>query len=483
GIFSYEVRSGLMGPADANRDGRITYNEIWAFVETANHRIPNERYRPSFFMRPPKGDGSLALLDMRTFRGAVLQIPGNRSGRYTLEDHAGVRLTDLHSAAGEPVTIWLPQPLSRVYLQDLRRRREYRITPKNTTKPILLAQLRSSPSSYRAKGAAHEAFTEIFAEPFGAKTYQTTMTCEPQRMSATPCPNYYCVYCHCQRCSPVHGKTSVPANKPPLGIHASTNTPDQLHGHEPWRYLFRIIANTRLMSRGFSVVDPKSPSNPPTYDSGTVPALGLRGEVFPFATTSKGPLGDLGLAMSYYRVLGLESSLDGALLPTRLDEWRIGLRYRWKILRSPWSPIATFGADVGKLLFAISRSSSSPNVGLPNVAYTMLRLKLIDVTQPVLRGWFNLALRAEFSYLFVLSAGEIENTDRSGYGDASISAIALRGGIIGRVGGALFGIEGFYHRYGFDFDNRCTENTQACRSAAGALDLFYGITLFAGYQY
>ncbi len=59
GVFSHEVRSGLYGAADADGDGRVSYREIAAFVERANAAIPNERFRPRIYARPPRDSDTL----------------------------------------------------------------------------------------------------------------------------------------------------------------------------------------------------------------------------------------------------------------------------------------------------------------------------------------------------------------------------------------------------------------------------------------
>ncbi len=63
GVFSHEVRSGLYGAADSNGDGQVSYREIAAFINWANAAIPNERFRPEVFSRPPRGQ--TRLLDLR----------------------------------------------------------------------------------------------------------------------------------------------------------------------------------------------------------------------------------------------------------------------------------------------------------------------------------------------------------------------------------------------------------------------------------
>lgn len=173
GIFSHEVRSGLMGPADVNQDGRVSYNEIFAFVQVANKKIANDRFRPRIYMRAPRGKGSQALLDLRSSTAAaLLTVPRTRPGRYMLEDNQGVRLADLNTDAAEPVTLLLPGR-SRYYLHDMGRAKEYRIEPAGKT--VALASLTARPSSYRAKGAAHEAFLKIFSVPFNRKSFDQAL--------------------------------------------------------------------------------------------------------------------------------------------------------------------------------------------------------------------------------------------------------------------------------------------------------------------
>jgi hypothetical protein len=53
GVFSHEVRSALLGAADVDRDGSISYAELGAFLTTASQAVTNPRFRPDFLVRPP----------------------------------------------------------------------------------------------------------------------------------------------------------------------------------------------------------------------------------------------------------------------------------------------------------------------------------------------------------------------------------------------------------------------------------------------
>lgn len=108
GIFSYEVRSGLRGAADADGDGRVTYVELAAFIQVANRRVPNDLYRPKVFARGPGGDGDEVLVDLRSAAARRLTVNSPSSRRLTVRSELGVRVSDVHTEAGAAVTLLLP---------------------------------------------------------------------------------------------------------------------------------------------------------------------------------------------------------------------------------------------------------------------------------------------------------------------------------------------------------------------------------------
>ena len=117
GIFSHEVRSGLLGGADADGDGRITYAELAAFVRVANQAVRNDRYRPEILARAPS-NGDDVLLDLWDALAGRVQIPrrvnweagagrwawyplGGRPSGTAAEPHAG----SPRRAAGRPSAV------------------------------------------------------------------------------------------------------------------------------------------------------------------------------------------------------------------------------------------------------------------------------------------------------------------------------------------------------------------------------------------
>jgi hypothetical protein len=162
GVFSHEVRSGLYGAADADGDGQVSYREIAAFVSQANGAIPNERFRPNVFARPPRQ--SDMLLDLRHGLERRLEIDGAHAAHYWLEDSNGVRLLDVHNAGDQAVHVVRPSPGGLIYVRRADDDFE-RILP-SAPDVVALSDLDDRRVTVATRGAAHEAFTKLFALPF-----------------------------------------------------------------------------------------------------------------------------------------------------------------------------------------------------------------------------------------------------------------------------------------------------------------------------
>jgi hypothetical protein len=168
GVFSHELRSGLMGAADVNGDGKVTYREIAAFVHRANEAIPNRRYRPEVSTIPPGGDLDTALASLPS-GPLVLELDVPTKGRSYVETETGIRLADLHAAPGAPIKLRLPTDLGGLFIEEVEgagpaATTEYRLAPQ--AGHVLLSSLTPESARVRARGAGHEAFLHLFARPF-----------------------------------------------------------------------------------------------------------------------------------------------------------------------------------------------------------------------------------------------------------------------------------------------------------------------------
>ncbi len=170
GVFSHQLRSALLGGADVDQDGKITYLEIEAFLAAANASVTNPRARISVFARPPAQDQNHALLALDDYRGATTLTLPARQGRYELEDARGLRYADFHTAPDQATrVVLLRDPVNeRPYF--LRRNDEEQATlalDEGTSlidgEQLAFAQLDSS-----ARSSVEESFrSELFSTPYG----------------------------------------------------------------------------------------------------------------------------------------------------------------------------------------------------------------------------------------------------------------------------------------------------------------------------
>jgi hypothetical protein len=189
GIFSHEVRSGLLGPADANGDGRITYRELTGFVRTANRPVRNERFRPQIVSRAPlRGDD--VLLDLREASAGSLALdPQAAASHVMIEDRAGVRWADFHPGATGHIRVILPHVSWNgpgFYLRSLVTNTEY-VVPAGAD--VNLTDLAPRPASLLHRGALHDAFTHLFELAFD-QTALDALLLEPEPVDpGTPAAN------------------------------------------------------------------------------------------------------------------------------------------------------------------------------------------------------------------------------------------------------------------------------------------------------
>ncbi|HEY3451436.1 MAG TPA: caspase family protein [Myxococcales bacterium] len=164
GVFSHEVRSGLYGAADADGDGVVGYREIAAFVQRANASIPNERFRPDVWAKPPQGTDELA--DLRHGLRRRVEIDGEHAARYLLEDPRGVRLADFHNAQGQALKLVRPMSMpGPLYLRRLSDEKEYAIGGTEDD-VVALSSLEAAEPRVHGRGAAHDSFQKLFELPF-----------------------------------------------------------------------------------------------------------------------------------------------------------------------------------------------------------------------------------------------------------------------------------------------------------------------------
>jgi hypothetical protein len=262
----------------------------------------------------------------------------------------------------------------------------------------------------------------------------------------------------------------------------------QTTGRPEWQHILELSVGLMMVSRNFDFNDPIYPAKADehsNYRSGIVPAVLLDAAIYPLAYLNRGPLANMGIVGRYYRVLGLKSQPPTGNEPvhTTLHTIEVGLRYRWNILKRNSSPTLYAGVEFGRLGFVIWDDQFN-YVPLPDIVYLYLKLALVGLEVPFYaKNRFRIGLSGSFDYLLIFEAGEIENTDSTGYGRSSTGGVDIGLGLFGSYYGFFLKVGGFYRRIFYDFDNACYHGQLGCRAAGGALDIYMGGSLLAGYSF
>ncbi len=170
GIFSYALRSGLMGAADANGDGDIAYDELAAFIDTATHNIKNPNLRPRIFARAPGGGVRGAFASLAEARGVELVVKSDEAMQLRVRDGSGMRWFDAHLAPGS-AKLHLPRRLAD----------EGGLVERNGDRgwsawtlpvgqaEVQLEKLTAATNSAASRGAT-EALQTLFSTPYGLQS-------------------------------------------------------------------------------------------------------------------------------------------------------------------------------------------------------------------------------------------------------------------------------------------------------------------------
>ncbi len=172
GVFSHQLRSGLLGAADVDGDGAVDYLELEAFLAAANASVTNPKARISVFARPPKQDRRRPLVRLDDYRDATtLELPETMQGRYHVEDARGVRYADLHLSAQQPsrlVLLHAPVDGRDYYLRG----EDVQATIPLAQKDVDASMLAYAEQPTSARSSVEESFRmELFSTPFGPSFY------------------------------------------------------------------------------------------------------------------------------------------------------------------------------------------------------------------------------------------------------------------------------------------------------------------------
>jgi hypothetical protein len=172
GVFSHEVRSGLMGAADVDQDGSVSYAELGGFVAEANRGITREGLRPQVFFSGPRGDKAASLFPIRALRGRRVAL-GDPQARVWARDASGERLLDLHKERGA-FSFTLPDAESELslFVQTATAGPRPQVLEHHFAAGSEPLRLDESPGeSPRLAARGEQLFGSLFASPYGPSAY------------------------------------------------------------------------------------------------------------------------------------------------------------------------------------------------------------------------------------------------------------------------------------------------------------------------
>ncbi len=167
GVFTHELLSGLLGPADVNGDLKVEYTEVQAFMAAANRGIKDPRAIPHVIARPPTSNQNVPLLSLPALAGAhVIKGDVGTLGHFHIELINGQRYLDAHLAVGSKVTVIVP--LTDAFLRTSTH--EVRIP---SSKLVAFNDLQFSKRQVSARGSIDSGYrTSLFSSEYSKNYYK-----------------------------------------------------------------------------------------------------------------------------------------------------------------------------------------------------------------------------------------------------------------------------------------------------------------------
>ena len=172
GIFSHVVRSGLMGAADANGDGQVSYLELAGFVDTATTDVRNPNLRPHVFSRGPGARDTTPIANLQSM-GGVRRFELSDAGalRVRLRDQNGLPLIDAHAEPSRRLQLSIPEAWAHgsvvertIAGAEAGRPSLFAVPEPPGTVTLALLEPLDAKSAGRGPG---ETFEPLFSRPFG----------------------------------------------------------------------------------------------------------------------------------------------------------------------------------------------------------------------------------------------------------------------------------------------------------------------------
>lgn len=170
GVFSYLLRSALLGASDDNGDGDIEYGEAAAFLAAASANLDDPRARLQVYAEPPLQRPHAPLTRLSTSGSKhFLAIDSTQPTHVRLKDSRGLPVAELHSDGRRTRYLALPAQPFFIVERDGRTKNadseEAVFVPRSAGATSLQA-LQWKPSSSSMTRGAGDAFSSLFKTPY-----------------------------------------------------------------------------------------------------------------------------------------------------------------------------------------------------------------------------------------------------------------------------------------------------------------------------
>jgi hypothetical protein len=184
GVFSHEVRSGLLGAADADANGTVTYAEMRAFLVAANKKVTHAKARLAPLVYEPESHRKAPLWSWRAGGLSRLALGAGDRGRVTVEDSRGLPYADLNKEGGSQIRlVLLGKPGRSFWVRRAELLAVLRLPP--AAADLQLSGLQFEPDKTTRRGSADDALRAgLFAVAFGPQFYEGFVAAVPP----TPLP-------------------------------------------------------------------------------------------------------------------------------------------------------------------------------------------------------------------------------------------------------------------------------------------------------
>ncbi|MFP2930432.1 caspase family protein, partial [Pyxidicoccus sp. 3LG] len=246
GVFSHVARSGMMGAADINGDGRVEYSELGAFVTASLQGVKGLPARLTMHAFAPTREPRRPLVGPAP-SGPSLTLPsGFEHSRISVEDSDGRRLADVRRSEDQYVLLRLPE------------RDVYWVRTPDAEARITLAELtlqvpQLSARELQERGPAEEALRRgLFAVPLDKHFYEQYVAAAglvPVDLGRAFPPAEGGTLYHMPRRSEVRGwDLGLTALRAPLGLSTLATGPTVAFRKELVPYIYYGVRGTYALT-------------------------------------------------------------------------------------------------------------------------------------------------------------------------------------------------------------------------------------------